>query len=132
MAAAILDMDWHMISDTRKRNSVDFDAESMRRIGLIREILPRYNSWYFNHIFGSDFGYSAGYYSYTWSAVLDADAFQAFEETGDIFNKEVALRFRETVLSLGSSVDSDELYRRFRGRDVKPDAYYQRKGFAKR
>jgi peptidyl-dipeptidase Dcp len=104
----------------------------MKKVGLIKEILPRYNSWYFNHIFGSDFGYSAGYYSYTWSAVLDADAFEAFEETGDIFNKEVAARFRDNILMLGASVDSDELYRRFRGRDASPNAWYARKGFVKR
>jgi peptidyl-dipeptidase Dcp len=122
-------MDWHTITDTNKRNAIDFENASKKKMGLIKEIEPRYSSWYFLHIWGSDFGYSAGYYSYTWAAVLDADAYQAFAETGDIFNKEVATKFRDNILMLGGSVNSDELYRRFRGHDPKPDAYFIRKGF---
>jgi len=132
IAATILDMDWHTIADTNKRNAVEFENASKKRMGLIKEIEPRYSSWYFNHIWGSDFGYSAGYYSYTWAAVLDADAYQAFAETGDIFNKEVAAKYRNNILMLGGSVNSDELYRRFRGHDPKPDAYFIRKGFMKK
>jgi peptidyl-dipeptidase Dcp len=129
IAASILDMDWHRITDTNRRNAIKFEAESMKRMGLIPEILPRYSSWYFNHIWGSDFGYSAGYYGYTWSAVLDADAFQAFVETGDIFNKEIANKFRDNILKLGASYDSDQLYRQFRGKDATLDAFFARKGF---
>ena len=120
-----------MLTDPTIRNSKEFEAASMKRIGLIKEIYPRYSSWYFNHIFGSDFGYSAGYYGYTWSAVLDADAFQAFEETGDIYNKEVAARYRSNILETGGSDDADKLYRQFRGKDATPDAYFKRKGFIK-
>ncbi|GHV65649.1 dipeptidyl carboxypeptidase II [Bacteroidia bacterium] len=129
MAASILDLDWHTIADTNKRNAVEFEAASMKKMGLLKEILPRYSSWYFNHIWGDALGYSAGYYGYTWSAVYDADAFAAFEETGDILNKEVATRFMENVLSLGASVDADVLYRKFRGKDATPHAFYKRKGF---
>jgi peptidyl-dipeptidase Dcp len=129
IAAAILDMEWHMIKDTNKRNAINFEAEVMKRLGMIPEILPRYSSWYFNHIWGSDFGYSAGYYGYTWSAVLDADAFEAFVETGDIYNKEIATKFRDNVLMLGASYDAGQLYRQFRGKDPSSDAFFKRKGF---
>ncbi|GHV61622.1 dipeptidyl carboxypeptidase II [Bacteroidia bacterium] len=129
MAASILDLDWHTIADTNKRNAIEFETASMKKMGLIKEILPRYSSWYFNHIWGDALGYSAGYYGYTWSAVYDADAFAAFEETGDILNKEVATRFMENVLSLGASEDADVLYRKFRGKDATPYAFYKRKGF---
>lgn len=131
IAASILDMDWHMISDTTQRNAIEFEKASMKKMGLIKEIEPRYSSWYFNHIFGSDFGYSAGYYAYTWSAVLDADAYQAFVETGDIFNKEVAKKFRTNILEVGASEDADVLYRKFRGANPKTDAFFKRKGFKK-
>ncbi len=129
IAAAILDMDWHTITDTNRRNAIKFEEESMKKMGMIPEILPRYSSWYFNHIWGSDFGYSAGYYGYTWSAVLDADAFQAFVETGDIYNKEVAAKFRDNILVTGASRPADQLYRQFRGKDPSSEAYFIRKGF---
>ena len=132
MASAVLDLDWHTITDTNKRNAVEFQNASMRKMGMIKEIEPRHSTWHFRHIWGSEFGYSAGYYSYTWSGVLDADAYQAFVETGDIFNKDVAAKFRDNILMMGGSVDADELYRRFRGHDPKPDAYFKRKGFVRR
>jgi peptidyl-dipeptidase Dcp len=132
MASAVIDLDWHTITDTNRRNAVDFQNASMRRMGLLREIAPRHSSWHFRHIWGSEFGYSAAYYSYTWSGVLDACAYQAFVETGDIFNTEVAARFRDHILMMGGSVDADVLYRRFRGHDPRPDAYFARKGFTRR
>ncbi|MDR0926252.1 MAG: M3 family metallopeptidase [Ignavibacteria bacterium] len=132
IAASILDMDWHLLADTNRRNAIDFEAASMQKMGLIKEIKPRYSSWYFNHIWGSDFGYSAGYYGYTWAAVLDADAFHAFLESGDIFNQDLATKFRDNVLSLGGSYDADVLYRNFRGKDATPAAFYERKGFVKK
>jgi peptidyl-dipeptidase Dcp len=131
IAASILDLDWHMLTDAKEVDAIEFENASKKKMGLIKEIEPRYSSWYFNHIFGSDFGYSAGYYGYTWSAVLDADAFQAFAETGDIFNKEVATKFRKNILEAGDSKDADELYRAFRGSDPKPDAFLKRKNFIK-
>jgi len=132
MASAILDMDWHTITDTVRRKAIEFETASMKKMGLIPEISPRHRTTHFRHIWGGEYSYSAGYYSYSWSAVLDADAYQAFKETGDIFNKEVAARYRDNILKLGGSVDPDELYRRFRGRDPRPDAYFARLGFARR
>jgi len=98
---------------------------SMSAIGLIPEIAPRYSSWYFNHIFSG--GYSAGYYSYTWSEVLDSDAFQAFKEKGDIFDQATAAAFRQLLSKVGSE-DPAVLYRRFRGRDPKVDALLVKRG----
>ena len=129
MAASALDMDWHMLTDETPREAVAFENESMKKLGLINEIAPRYSSWYFNHIFAGDPSYSAGYYVYTWAAVLDADAYQAFVETGDIFNPEVADKFRKNVLEKGGSEDADVLYRKFRGKDASTNAYLQRNGF---
>lgn len=93
---------------------------------MIPEIIVRYRSTYFNHIFTG--GYSAGYYSYTWAEVLDADAYQAFVETGDIYNKERAESFRRNILEKGDSEEPMTLYRKFRGTDPKPDALLTRRG----
>jgi peptidyl-dipeptidase Dcp len=88
----------------------------MKKYGLPSAIISRYHSQYFQHIFASASGYSAGYYSYTWSAVLDADAFELFKEKG-IFNREVATSFRQNILEKGYTEDPALLYRRFRGQD---------------
>jgi peptidyl-dipeptidase Dcp len=98
----------------------------MKRIGMIPEIIVRYRSTYFNHIFTG--GYAAGYYSYTWAEVLDADAYQSFVETGDIYNKERAESFRRNILEKGDSEDPMTLYRKFRGTDPKPDALLKKRG----
>jgi peptidyl-dipeptidase Dcp len=127
-AAALLDMYWHTISE--KQDSLDvnkFENEVAEKIGLIPEIEFRYRSMNFAHIFSG--GYSAGYYGYQWAAVLDADAFAAFKETGDIFNKDVATSFRENLLSKGGTDDPMNLYIKFRGKKPTPDALLQRKGF---
>ncbi len=126
MAAAYLDMYWHSISDTDKRDVHQFENEMMRRIDLIEEILPRYKSTYFQHIFSG--GYSSAYYSYLWSEVLDADAFAAFTETGDIFNPEIAKKYR-TLISKGGTEDGMELYKAFRGRAPKITSLLAKKGF---
>ena len=89
----------------------------MERIGLIPEIISRYHSYYFNHIFSGVLGYSAGYYSYIWSAILDADAFKYFNDSGDLFNKEIASNYREYILGLSGTEDASESYRKFRGQD---------------
>jgi peptidyl-dipeptidase Dcp len=99
----------------------------MDNIGLIPEILPRYRSTYFNHIF-SNTGYDAGYYSYLWSETLDADGFEAFKETGDIFNKEVAERYRKNILERGNTEEPMALYVRFRGREPEIKALMERRG----
>ncbi|MHB8971341.1 MAG: M3 family metallopeptidase [Pirellulaceae bacterium] len=127
LAAAFLDMDWH----TRVQPDADidvlgFETESLGRIGLISEIVPRYRSSYFNHIFSG--GYEAGYYAYMWAEVLDADAFQAFKETGDIFNPTVAKAFRDNILSRGNTQQPMELYRQFRGTEPGIDALLERRG----
>jgi len=115
MAAAYLDMDWSTLEEAGEKDANSFEAESMKKLGLIDEIIPRYRSTYFRHIFVNN--YSSGYYSYLWSEVLDADAYQAFKETS-IFDAETAKRYR-TLLSKGGSEPGMDLYRAFRGRDPK-------------
>lgn len=119
LASAFLDMDYHHRNQPIDTDPYTFEINSMKKNGLIPEILPRHRSTYFLHVFS--LGYSAGYYSYIWSAVLDADAYEAFREAG-IFDKETAARFRNTVLSKGGTVDPMELYVAFRGHepDIKP------------
>ena len=97
----------------------------MERIGLMPEILPRYRSTYYLHIFGG--GYSAGYYSYIWAQVLDADAFQAFKETS-LFDSEAAARFRKFILERSGTDEAMKLYKEFRGAEPKVDALLKRKG----
>ncbi|ADQ80885.1 peptidyl-dipeptidase Dcp [Paludibacter propionicigenes WB4] len=126
LAASLLDMDYHMIKDTTNFDVDAFEKASLARMGMIPEIIVRYRSSYFNHIFGG--GYSAGYYSYTWAAVLDADAFQAFKETGDIYNPKVATAFRKKLLEKGDSEDPMKLYRDFRGANPNPDALLKKRG----
>ncbi len=113
LAASFLDMDWHTISQKEEIDVNKFEKESMSRRGLISEIIPRYRSTYFNHIFSGS--YSSGYYSYIWSEVLDADAFEAFVQSGDVLNKELAAKYRKYILSKGGTDDSMELYKKFRG-----------------
>jgi peptidyl-dipeptidase Dcp len=127
LAASFLDMDWHTLTDTKDWDAIEFDKASMKRIGLIPEIIPRYNSYYFKHIF-SGWAYSAGYYSYIWSAILDADAFQYFQDSGDLFNKEIAAKFRKYALGLSGTEDAAEIYRKFRGKDPEIEPLLIRKG----
>ncbi|MEN8157720.1 MAG: M3 family metallopeptidase [Bacteroidota bacterium] len=114
VAASILDMDYHTLKDASGIDINGFEKESMERIGLIDEIIPRYRSAYFQHIFAG--GYSAGYYSYIWAEVLDKDAFNAFRETS-LFDNETALSFRENILEKGGSVKEMEMYLNFRGKE---------------
>ena len=126
LSASILDMDYHEMTDTADFDVNVFEAESMAKMNMIPQIITRYRSTFYNHIFTT--GYEAGYYSYTWSAVLDADAFAAFEETGDILNPEVAKRFRH-LLEQGGTRDAAELYQEFRGKPADPKYLLERKGF---
>ncbi len=98
----------------------------MEKMGMIPEIIVRYRSTFYNHIFTT--GYEAGYYSYTWSAVLDSDAYEAFRETGDIFNPEVAARYK-TLLQSGNTKDAQQLYLDFRGKEADPKYLLRNKGF---
>lgn len=115
LAASYLDMYWHTLTEPVEKDATKFEKEVLDKLGLIPEIVPRYRSTYFSHIFSGD--YSAGYYSYVWSEVLDADAFQAFVETGDVYNQEVAEKYRKYILSSGGTDDAMNLYRQFRGKD---------------
>ncbi|MBN1131506.1 MAG: M3 family metallopeptidase [Bacteroidales bacterium] len=114
LAASLLDMDYHTLSEPVDFEVNAFEASSMNRIGLIEEIIPRYKSTYFQHIFSG--GYSAGYYSYIWAEVLDADAYEAFKENG-LFDRETALAFRKNILEKGGSDDPMKLYVAFRGQE---------------
>jgi peptidyl-dipeptidase Dcp len=126
LSAALLDMDYHSLKDTADFDVNAFEKASLDRIGMIPEIIVRYRSSYFNHVMGG--GYSAGYYSYTWAEVLDADAYQSFVETGDIYNQERATSYRKNILEKGDSEDPMKLYRTFRGKDPNPDALLIKRG----
>jgi len=125
MAASYLDMAYHTLESSESVEPRAFEDATMADIGLIREILPRYRSTYFSHVFAG--GYSAGYYGYLWSQVLDADAFQAFRETG-LFDTETAARFREHILSKGYTRPGMELYINFRGRPPLIEPLLDRRG----
>jgi len=114
VSASILDMDYHTLTDASGLDVNAFESASMAKIGLIEEILPRYRSTYFSHIFAG--GYSAGYYSYIWAEVLDKDAFNAFLETS-LFDQTTALSFRENILEKGGSMEEMEMYVNFRGKE---------------
>ncbi len=126
LSASILDMDYHVKKDTSDIDVAAFEKASLDRMGMIPEIIVRYRSPIFKHIFEG--GYSAGYYSYTWAAVLDADAFQAFKETGDLYNKTVATAFRKNILERGDSDEPMKLYKAFRGADPNPEALLKKRG----
>ena len=113
LAATYLDMDWHSLESTDIQDTNDFERKSLEKIGLIDEIVSRYRTTYFQHIFTSS--YSAGYYSYIWAAVLDSDAFAAFKESGDIYNQDLASKYREYILEKGGTENPMELYQKFRG-----------------
>lgn len=125
MAAALLDMAYHTVQSTKPLDVEKFERETLKKLGLIPEITVRYRSTYFSHIF--DGGYSAGYYAYTWAEVLDADAFEAFKETGDIFNPEKARAFH-TLLAKGGSEEAMKLYTDFRGKEPSIEALLKRRG----
>lgn len=129
VAAALLDMEYHALRIPVDIDVQQFEASAMKKYGLINEIIPRYRSTYFSHIFSG--GYSAGYYSYYWSEQLDADAFLAFSETGDIFNREVAAAFEREILSRGGSAEAKELYINFRGKEPGIEALLKNKGLIK-
>jgi peptidyl-dipeptidase Dcp len=125
LSASMLDMDYHTQQQVLEGNIGDFEKKSMDTKGLISEIIPRYRSTYFNHIFSG--GYSSGYYSYIWSEVLDSDAFEAFKSKG-LFDKETAMSFRKNILEKGGTADAMELYKRFRGAEPKIDPLLKKRG----
>ncbi|MFD1628821.1 M3 family metallopeptidase [Pseudopedobacter beijingensis] len=129
LAASLLDMAYHSLPAGKQIKPDLFEQTEMAKIGLISQIAPRYRSTYFQHIFAG--GYSAGYYSYIWSEVLDSDAFAAFKETGNIFDPKTAESFRKNILEKGGTVEPMVLYKNFRGKE--PDIKYllQNRGLEK-
>ena len=136
VAASILDMKWHLIDDRSFAAAQDdskcsssfveaFEEKVCKEMGLIDEIIPRYRTTYFAHIFSG--GYNAGYYSYLWAEVLDKDAFELFKQKG-IFDTETAMSFRRNILEKGGSDEAMDLYRRFRGADPDPKALVRARG----
>ncbi|MCZ6503702.1 MAG: M3 family metallopeptidase [Gammaproteobacteria bacterium] len=132
LAASYLDMAWHtLVSDEDQDEEQDvesFEEKALQQIDLIDAVEPRYKSSYFQHIFSGDH-YSAGYYSYIWAEVLDADGFEAFKEKG-IFDAETARSFRENVLERGGTSDPMELYKQFRGREPEVEPLLKNRGLA--
>ena len=143
LAASYLDMDFHAIKgDAADKkvikfvdqannvpanlNVMDFERKTLANRGLIRQIPSRYRTTYFNHTMGG--GYTAGYYSYIWAEVLDCDAFQAYKETGDIFNQEVATKFRQYILTPGGIDDAMDMYKNFRGKESDTDPLLRNRG----
>jgi peptidyl-dipeptidase Dcp len=126
LAASFLDLDFHTIEDTAWIKVGEFESGSMNKIGLIKEIIPRYRSTYFAHIFNG--GYAAGYYVYIWAAVLDADAFNAFKESGNIYNPELAAKFRKYCLAESGDDEGMVQYKKFRGKDPSVDPLLKRRG----
>lgn len=129
LAASFLDMDWHTMEEAREFDVEKFETNSLNKIGLIPEIVVRYKSTYFRHIFSG--GYSSGYYSYIWSGVLDADAFEAFKEKS-LFDQETAKSFRKNILEKGGTEDPMTLYKRFRGTEPKIEPLLKRRGLKNR
>ena len=127
VAAAMLDMKYHSLQNADNIDIRKFETDAMKEIGLIDEIVPRYRTTYFKHIFDGD-GYSSGYYSYLWAEVLDADAFGAYEEAGNVFDQQVATRYRQNILEKGGSDDPMKLYKQFRLADPNPNALLKNRG----
>ena len=124
--AALLDIEWHKLNDGKDVNVAEFEAAVAKKLGLPEELTFRYRSTYFKHIFGSD-GYAAGYYTYLWAEVLDADGFELFAEKG-IFDKATADAFRTNILEMGGSDEPMKLYKQFRGQEPNPDALLRNRG----
>jgi peptidyl-dipeptidase Dcp len=126
VAAALLDLECHMQSDYSQFEAGAFEKSVADKLGLIPQIAFRYRAPYFNHIFSG--GYAAGYYSYLWAEVLDADGYDAFVESGDVLNETLGRSFRRNILEMGGSEEPMVLYRRFRGADPNPDAMLRGRG----
>lgn len=128
-ASAIVDMEMHALRDPGPVDPIALEAAILERLGMPAAIAMRHRTPHFAHVFAGD-GYSAGYYSYLWSEVLDADGFAAFEEAGDIFDPALADRLRTHVYAAGNRRDPAEAYRAFRGRDPRVEALLRKRGFA--
>lgn len=127
VAAALFDMELHLVADPSALDVAEFERRTLAEIGMPSAVATRHSAPHFQHVFSGD-GYSAGYYSYLWSEVLDADAFEAFEEAGDDFDPALAERLKRFVYAAGNTRQPDEAYRRFRGADPSPDALLRKRG----
>jgi peptidyl-dipeptidase Dcp len=128
LASALIDMRLHL-GGSQKIDPDVFERETLAKLGMPKEIVMRHRTPQFGHVFSGD-SYSAGYYSYLWSDVLTADAFEAFTEAGGPYNKEVAKRLRQHIFSVGNTIDPDEGYKNFRGREPKIEALMKKRGFS--
>jgi peptidyl-dipeptidase Dcp len=128
-ASALVDLAFHLAPEPEKIEPAAFEADVLARIGMPHEIGMRHRSPHFLHVFAGG-GYASGYYSYMWSEVLDADAFEAFKETGDVFDPATAARLRNDILARGGSRDPSDAYKAFRGRMPTADALLRKRGFA--
>lgn len=128
-ACALMDMALHQVEDYTDFDLLDFERRELERLGMPQGIVMRHRPAHFLHLFASEM-YAAGYYVYLWAEVLDADAYAAFEEAGDIFDPEVARRARKYIYSAGNTMDPNELFRQFRGRDPDIQFMLKKKGLA--
>lgn len=132
IAASLLDLAWHDMNEEELSKIDDaeaFEADILNGYGVLKEVGPRYRSNYFAHIFSSPSGYSAGYYAYLWSEILDSDGFTAFREAGDIYDKTLAARLAQHVYQAGGREPADELYRKFRLKDPTIEPLLKIRGF---
>jgi peptidyl-dipeptidase Dcp len=129
VASAIVDLDFHSVGESTPIDPAAFETAELARIEMPDEIAMRHRPPHFSHVFSGG-GYAAAYYSYMWSEVLDADAFEAFEETGDIFDAATAKRLRDEIYAAGGSRDPVEAYKAFRGRLPSPEALLRKRGLA--
>jgi peptidyl-dipeptidase Dcp len=127
LACAYVDLGFHSVSAPGTIDPTAFEDDALKRLGVPDEIVMRHRPPHFGHVFSGG-GYAAAYYSYMWSEVLDADAFEAFEETGDIFDPATARRLRETIYAAGGARDPADAYRAFRGRLPNPEALLRKRG----
>ena len=128
-SSALVDLAFHSLEAPAEVDPLAFEAAELARIGMPAEITMRHRTPHFTHVFSGD-GYSAGYYSYLWSEVMDADAFNAFTETGDVFSPAIAERLKRYIYSAGDTRDAEEAYTLFRGRLPTPDALLEKRGLA--
>ncbi len=128
IASAVVDLDFHSLPAPGNLDPTAFEKQQLSRIGMPDEIAMRHRPPHFDHVFSGG-GYASAYYSYMWSEVLDADAFAAFEETGDIFDPATAKRLHDTIYAAGGSQDPAEAYKAFRGRLPTADALLRKRGF---
>jgi peptidyl-dipeptidase Dcp len=127
-ASALVDMAYHA-RPTAPKEPLRFETETLAALEMPETIAMRHRTPHFGHVFAGD-GYSAGYYSYMWSEVLDADAFSAFEESGDPFNPALARKLKENIYSAGGSKDPEDLYKAFRGKMPTAEAMMVKRGLA--